>query len=67
MCVGCGQNVETEEELLVCTGFSEKNERHSEIVLYSWFFSDSVVLMTKVANQIEKRLKIRKKMLDEPD
>ena len=53
MCVGCGQNVETEEELLVCTGFSEKSERHSEIVLYSWFLSDSVVLMTKVANHIE--------------
>ena len=60
MCVGCGQNVETEEELLVCTGFSEKNERHSEIVLYSWFFSDSVVLMTKVANQIEKKTENKK-------
>ena len=54
MCVGCGKNVETEEELLVSTGFSDKNERHSEIVSYSWLFSDSVGLMTKVANQIEK-------------
>ena len=66
-CVGCGENMETEEELLVCKGFSDQKEITSEKVLYSWIFSDSVGLMVKVANQIEKRLIIRKKILDEPD
>ena len=30
ICVGCGENIESEDELLLCTGFSEKNETLSE-------------------------------------
>ena len=66
ICVGCGENIESEEELLVCSGFSD-GKGNTEKVSYSWFFRDSVGLMTKVASQMEKRLKVRKKMLDEPD
>jgi hypothetical protein len=65
--VGCGENVETEEELLVCTGYSDTSEENVEIVSYSWFFSDSVELMIKVAKRIQNRLKIIKKIIDEPD
>ena len=43
-CVGCGENVETEEELLACTGFSDNSEGQVEIASYSWLFSDSVEL-----------------------
>jgi hypothetical protein len=61
------KNIETEEELLVCTGFSDTSEGHVEIVKYSWLFSDTVELMIKLAKQIQDRLTVRKKMIDEPD
>ena len=67
ICVGCGENIETEDELLVCTGFSEKNEKLiSEKYSYNWFFGDSVVRMVQVAKEIDSRLKIRKKILEDP-
>ena len=65
--MGCGENVETEEELLVCTGYSDTSEGNVEIVSYSWFFSDSVERMIKVAKRIQNRLKMRKKIIEEPD
>ena len=65
--MGCGENVETEEELLVCTGFSDTSEGHVEIESYSWLFSDSVELMIKGPKQIQNRLKVRKKIIEEPD
>ena len=66
ICVGCGKNIESEDELLLCTGFSEKNETLSDKYAYSWFFGDSVEKMIHVAKEIESRLKIRKKILDDP-
>ena len=65
--VGRGENAETEEELLACTGFSDNSEGQVENASYSWLFSDSVELMTKVLKQIQNRLKVRKIMIDEPD
>ena len=38
-CVGCGENIENEEELLSCKGFCDEKNRHSEKVPYSWIVS----------------------------
>ena len=60
ICVGCGKNDETENELLVCSGFG--NEKENEELSYSWLFDNSVTKMVKVALEIDKRLKRRKKL-----
>ena len=31
MCVGCGVNVETVDEILTCTGYSDKNDTKKQI------------------------------------
>ena len=67
ICVGCNRNEETEEEFLACGGFCDKSDIEEDKILYSWLFSDSVEKMTKVAKELRKRLKVRKKLLDEPD
>ena len=59
--MGCGENDETENELLLCDGFGERSEE----LTYSWLFSSSVSQMGKVATVIEKRLKMRKIELEE--
>ena len=66
ICVGCGKNVETEDELLQCEGLREEGEVQSEKYAYSWFFGESVTRMVNLAMEIEQRLKIRKKILDDP-
>ena len=66
-CVGCGENIENEEELLSCEGFCDEKNRHSEKVPYSWLYSDSVSKMQKVAQSLQNRLRVRKKILEEPD
>ena len=67
ICVGCDENVESEDELLLCEGFCEKTEIRGENSSYCWVFGDSVKKMVQVAKEIEKRLKIRKKILEDPD
>ena len=64
--MGCGQNVETEEELVSCKGFCDDKKIDSEKVSYSWLFTDCVRQMEKVAKSIQNRLKVRKKILEEP-
>ena len=66
LCVGCGENVESEEEFIRCEGLKTSNEESSEKFSYNWFFEDSVSKMIMVASMIEKRLKRRKKILEEP-
>ena len=61
-CVGCGKNVEIEEELLSCEGFCDDKKTDS----YSWLFTDCVRKMKKGAKSIQNRLKVRKKMLEKP-
>ena len=63
ICVGCGKNDETENELLLCAGLGDRNE--NEELTYSWLFDSSVTKMVKVAIEIEKRLKRRKVLLEE--
>ena len=66
VCVGCGKNVETEDELLQCQGLRGESEENSEKYAYKWFFGESTTSMVKLAKEIQKRLKIRKKILDDP-
>jgi hypothetical protein len=66
ICVGCGEKVESAEELLLCDGFFRKNETSSENIKYSWLFGSSVRLLVKVAKRIDMRLKVRKSLLEEP-
>jgi hypothetical protein len=56
-----GKNDETENELLICDGFGERNAE----LKYSWIFGSSVSKMGEVASAIEKRLKMRKSLLEE--
>jgi hypothetical protein len=67
ICVGCGKNSESEEELLSCPGFCDKNEIVPEIMSYSCLFGGSLSQMLKVAKVIKNRLKVRLKLLEEPD
>ena len=64
--VGCGINVESEEELITCESFSANNEKASENYSYNCFLGDSVMKMVMVAKMIDKRIKIRKNLLEDP-
>ena len=66
MCVGCGKNVETEDELLQCQGLKGDSEDKSEKYAYTSFFGECIKSMVKLAKDIIRRLKIRKKILDDP-
>ena len=66
ICVGCGEKVESEEELLLCDGFLGNKEIPTENIKYSWLFGSSVSLMVKVAKSIEMRLKVRKSLIEDP-
>jgi hypothetical protein len=66
ICVGCGEKVESEEELLLCDGFLGNKEIPTENIKYSWSFGSYVSLMVKVAKSIEMRLKVRKSLIEEP-
>ena len=48
LCVGCGKNDETEEEILSCPGLMDTDETKINIS-YSWFFGDSVKNNVKIA------------------
>ena len=61
ICVGCNKNIETIEEILVCSNFGEESEQK---ISYNALFSDSSREMIKVANEIKKRLKARQKILE---
>ena len=66
ICVGCNQNEESEEEFLSCKGFCDEKEILVDKISYCWLFGDSVDKMVIVAKELSNRLKVRKKILDEP-
>ena len=43
-----------------------KKWRNSEKVPYSWLFGDCVSKMEKVARNIQNKLKVREKLIEEP-
>ena len=64
LCVGCSTNIETENELLSCPGYCEKDEEINENLSYNVVFGDSVTEMVRVAKEIRKRLKVREKLME---
>lgn len=64
LCVGCSTNIETENELLSCPGYCEKDEKIDENLSYNVVFGDSVTEMVRVAKEIRKRLKVREKLME---
>ena len=67
ICIGCGENIETEEEILTCTGFADKDDKPSEKIAYNLVFSDSVKDMQKVAKLLNTNLRKRQKLLEMAD
>ena len=66
ICVGCGKNPETGDEILTCVGYSDrKNDQVFENLTYSLFFTGSSSQKVQVAKIIKKRLKIRDKMIED--
>ena len=59
LCVGCKLREETGDELLQCEGFGEK-----ETFPYEFFFSQSVENQRIIGENVLKRLRQRKKMMD---
>ena len=41
--------------------------RHAEKVPYSWLYSDVASKMEKLAQSLQNRLRVRKKIIEEPD
>ena len=60
LCVGCSQNVETIEEILVCPSLGDENRKIS----FNCLFGDSSSDMIEVAKEIQKRLKTRQTILE---
>ena len=68
ICVGCVVNSETGDEILSCTGFTEnKNDKIIQSLQYDMLFSGKISEMTEVAKTLIMRLKVRDKILEEPD
>ena len=68
LCVGCGVNSETGDEILSCNGFIDKeNDKITQSLSYDMLFSGKTSEMTEVAKIIMNRLKVRDKILQEPD
>ena len=63
-CVGCGENLETVEEILACSGLSENSEQEPTLA-YENIFSDNIQEVIKVAIGLKKKLKARKKIIDD--
>ena len=61
LCVGCGINDETWDELISCRSYGEQKEEMG----YDCFFSGSVSNMYEAAKVTRKRLKRREKILEE--
>ena len=64
LCYGCSKDVETENELVTCSGFFEGNEIKRDNLSYSLVFGYSVSDMVRVAKEIRKWLKVRDKILE---
>ena len=65
LCIGCGVEIETGDELISCKGYS--NDKVMEPIFYDCFFNGKVSEMINLAKELKKRLKIRDKILEEMD
>ena len=61
LCLGCGERSETVEELLTCVGLADGDGDNVTYITDSVHISDII----EVAREIKKRLKVRKKIIDD--
>ena len=67
LCIGCGEENETGEEILKCSGYSEFTSEDKPVV-YSLFYYGNALEMAEVAKIMLKRLKVREKRMEKsPD
>ena len=66
ICVGCGVNEETGDEVISCSGFTDNKEKEENIPIkaYQSFFYGQVSEMSEVAKVMMRKLKVRDKLLD---
>jgi hypothetical protein len=64
--VGCHSRKECEQELIDCPGFKSQNKESQEDLSYSAVFRNNLTEMFKLDKILQSRLKVRKKLLDEP-
>jgi hypothetical protein len=70
LCIGCGVNYETGEEILLCTGLKteqEKDDMVPQTLFYDLLFTGKTSEMSEVAKILMKRLKLRDKLMDEEE
>ena len=68
LCVGCGVNSETGDEILSCKELNEgENEEYIQTLFYDMFYSGKTSEMSEVAKILMKRLKVRDKILEEQE
>ena len=63
--MGCKIRIESEQELIDCPELKETSNEE-ENLLYKQVFGNNVKEMVKVAQVIKSRLKVRKKLLEDP-
>ena len=56
----------SEQELIDCLGLRSQNLESQEDISYSVVFGNNLSEMFKLAQILQSRLKVRKKILDEP-
>ena len=63
LCVGCGVNVETVDEILTCTGYSDKNDTTNKLT-FSLLYSGNTRQMVEIGKVLQKKLKMRQKIIE---
>ena len=64
--MGCQSKQESEQGLIDCLGLMSQNLESQEDIAYSVVFGNNLSEMFKLAQILQSRLKVRKKILDEP-
>ena len=56
LCVGCQQNIESGEQILLCKSLGENEKK----ITYEWFYSDNVSKQIEAGKMRIKKLRKRK-------
>jgi hypothetical protein len=65
LCVGCGINSETGDEIISCIGLSDdKNDKDIKPISYHLLFDGTASEMAEVAKVLIRRLKVREKIIE---
>ena len=65
LCIGCGIECETGDEIISCKGLSDNNDDLvSKPMFYNWFYVGTASDMVELAKVMRKRLKVREKLIE---